>query len=187
MTRRSETVEVEDQVAAEVPIEVEAAPEIIPSAVTPEPEAKKTAVVVVSGMTIPEADIRIVVESRKYSGSSDGQPLTSEVKKSHYPKGADLYVRYDPEVTFPADAAEVLTIGDNVLQHNFWGFTRQVGSVNVGPAHAAFAAANLAYQRGATHIEIIGLDSAEKERLQPFFDRLSTDPVEPAKVAVSLT
>lgn len=169
------------EVAAEEPVEVE----IIDSPVTPEPDARKTAVIVAGGSTIPKAAISIVVQSQRYSTDEEGN-TSVEVKKSHYPAGADVYLRYDPEVQFPKDA-EVLTIGDNVQQGNFWGFTRQRGALNVGPAHPAYAGANLAYQMGATHIEIVGLTEAEKERLQVYFDRLPQDPVEPAQVAVSLT
>lgn len=169
--------------------EVEAVevPETIASPVTPEPVAKKTAVVVMAGASIPAADIKIVVESRKYSGGSDDQPLSVEVKKTHYPAGADFYLRYDPEVQFPKDAPEVLTMGDNVQQMNFRGFTRQVGMLNVGPAHPAFAAANLAYQHGATDITIVGLTDAEKELLRPYLDGLPNEPVDPAQVTVSLS
>lgn len=171
--------------ATEVPEVLDA--ELAPSAaVSPPVEGYKKAVVVAGGSSIPDADLKVVVESRKYSGGVDDVPLTSEPKKSHYPAGADLYIRYDTEVQFPKDAPEILTVGVDVQQHNFWGFTRQLGSVNVGPAHAAYVGANLAYQRGATHIDIVGLTDGEKERLKPFFDRLPTDPVEPAQVVVSL-
>lgn len=176
----------EDQVQASAAPASEAAPEPAPSPLTPEPVDKKTAVIVMGGTTVPAADIRIVVESRKYIDATDDAPASVEVKKSHYPTGADIYLRYDPEVQFPKDA-KVVTMGVDVQQLNFSGFTRQIGLVNVGPAHPAFAAANLAYQEGATDITIVGLTEAEKERLQPFFDGLATHSVDPAQVTVSLT
>lgn len=187
---KTATPEVETHLTAEELARLEAeeapVPEPIVSPVAPEPTEKKKAVIVVAGGSVPSADIKIVVESRKYATDADGV-VTSEVKKSHYPTGADTYVAYDPDVQFPKDAAEVLVVGRDLQQHNFWGFTRQAGSVNVGPAHAAYVAANLAYQRGATDIEIIGLTDGEKALLKPFFDDLPNNPVEPAKVAVSFT
>lgn len=162
-------------------------PEIIDSPVVPEPTVRQKAVVVAGGTNLPDAPIQIVVEGRKFTVDDDGKITGAETKKSHYPTGAQTYLRYDPEVTFPKDAAEVLTMGVDVFQHNFAGFTRQRGHLNVGPAHPAYAAANLAYQRGATDIEIVGLSDHEKERLQPYFDRLATDPAEPAQVTVTFS
>lgn len=158
-----------------------------PSPVTLEPTAKRTAVVLVAGNTLPAADIRIVVEGRKYATDADGRVTGVDLKKSNYPTGADFYLRYDPEVQFPKDA-NVLTMGVDVQQFNFSGFTRQRGLLNVGPAHPAYAAANLAYQEGATHIEIVGLTDAEKEKLQPYFDALGGEIQDPAPtVSVTLT
>lgn len=184
MPRKDETVETEVEVApvAETFEDKTALPPI------EEPVERKKAVIVMKGVDLPSADLRVVVEARTYSGgTSDEDPVKVEVKKSHYPKGADIYFRYDPEVSFPADAAEVVTMGVDVHQGGMAGFTKQPGYLNVGPAHPAYAAANLAYQRGATVIEIVGLTDAEKERLQPYFDGLANHPAEPAQVAVSLT
>lgn len=181
MPRKDETPETEVDVApvAETVEDKLALPPV------EEPTEQKKAVIVMAGTDVPGADIKIVVEARRYSGGGE-EPITVEVKKSHYPKGADIYFRYDPEVSFPADAPEVLTMGVDVRQGGLTGFTRQPGHLNVGPAHPAFAAANLAYQRGATSIEIIGLTDAEKEKLQPYFDGLASHPAEPAQVAVTL-
>lgn len=153
--------------------------------IDPNPPAKK-AVIVAAGMNIPSAALTIVVEARKYSGDgTEESPITVDVKKTGYPAGADYYLRYDEDVNFPKDA-KVITMGVDVQQLNFSGFTRLPGQLNVGPAHPAYAAANLAYQLGATTIEIVGLTDAEKEKLQPYIDGLPTHAVEPAQVAVSL-
>lgn len=181
--------ELEAQAAARGPI-----PEPGPSAVASEPEGRKTAVIVAGGSEVPKADIVIVVEHasltfRDEPAEAGGDPVRvsdRKLKKQGYPAGAQTYLRYDPEVAFPKDAAEVMTMGVDVQQHNFAGFTKQLGLLNVGPAHPAYAAANLAYQRGATHIRIVGLSAYEKERLQPYFDGLATDPAGPAQVAVTL-
>lgn len=171
----------------------EPAPEVAPPALTPLPEGKVTAVVVAGGNQVPKADIVIVVEAatlKKEFAEGDEEKVTPiacerHVKRQGYPTGADVYLRYDPEVKFPADAAEVLTMGENVEQLYMSGFTRVPGHINVGPAHPAYAGANLAFQRGANHIQIVGLTDAEKEQLQPFFDDLSSHPAEPAQVTVS--
>lgn len=148
---------------------------------------KKKAVIVAGGSVVPKADISIVVEARTYGKPDADGAISISVKLDKYPSGADTYLRYDPAVTFPTDAPEILTMGENIQQNNFWGFTMQPGHLNVGPAHPAYAGANLAAQRGAIDIEIIGLTDAEKEKLRPFFDELSTNAVEPAQVTVSLT
>lgn len=164
-----------------------AAPEVVEAAeAAPVAAPKKRAVVVVAGMTVPDADLKIVTEARSYSGGDD-TPLAIKVKQSGYPTGADTYLRYDPEVAFPRSAPEVLTMGVDLAQGGFAGFARQDGVVNVGPAHPAYAAANLAFQRGATEIEIVGLTDAEKEKLRPYFDGLATHAAEPAQVAVSFS
>lgn len=144
-------------------------------------ENVKRAVVVAGGSTLPKADLVIVVEARTVEA---GEVV---VKKDGYPKGADIYLRYEASTKFPAGKAEVFTMGLDLQQLNFGGFTRQEGYVNVGPAHPAFAAANLAYQRGATDIEIVGLSDAEKARLQPYLDALPHDAAAPAQVTVRLT
>lgn len=144
------------------------------------PAAKKKAVVVIGAVkNLPKADIVIVAESR--TPDADGVP---QLVTSGYPSGADLYYRTEEAVKFPAKA-KIVTLGIDALQDGFWGFTPKWGDVCVGPAHPAFAAANLAYQMGATEIEIVGLVDAEKERLKPYFDDLPTNAVAPAQVAVS--
>jgi hypothetical protein len=165
--------------------QAEAAP-VIFADVAPEPQAKLKAVVVAGGNSVPKADYVVVVEAATIKMPTEDTPFERTVKKSHYPTGANVYLRYDPDVKFPADAPEVLTMGRDVEQLYFRGFTRAIGFLNVGPAHPAFAGANLAYQRGATEIEIVGLTDAEKEKLQPYIDDLP-NAAEPALVAVTLT
>lgn len=94
-----------------------------------------------------------------------------ELKLDGYATKADLYYRTDPDVQFGGDAP-VLTLGVNVEQGLFWGFSPEPRWVHVGPAHPAYAAANLAWQRGAKEIEIVGLSDFEKSKLQPYFDAL---------------
>lgn len=165
-------------------------PEPAPSPVAPEPEQKKKAVVVVGSVSpIPSADIVIVVEAATFKrpeGAEKDAPATERhVKKTGYPTGADTYLRYDTEVKFPADAAEVLTMGVDLSQLNFRGFTRQLGMINVGPASPAYAGANLAYQRGATDIRIVGLTDDEVARLKPYVDELPYLTADAAEVSVS--
>lgn len=141
----------------------------------------------------------IVVESHEDPKvDDDGQPVmvrdaetgelvqdSSHLVTSGYAKGADLYIRQSPDVEFPADA-HVLTIGDELDQVGFSGFASKPGYVRVGPASAAYAAANLAWQRGATDIKIVGLSGAQKEQLQPYIDGLPNHPNGPADVKITL-
>lgn len=181
-------------------VAVAPAPEVIAADLqTAEPAKKMKAVVIAGGSTIPKADLVVVVQTQTFKPGKDAKPATETeaaepgepavvtIKKSHYPSGGHVYLRFEDDVQFPADAPEVLTLGKNVEQLYMRGFTRAIGYLNVGPAHPAFAAANLAYQRGATEIEIVGLGDAEKEKLQPWFDELPKTPAEPALVAVSFT
>lgn len=129
----------------------------------------------------------IVVESHEYPEVDDDGNHVKDAPRTltGYAKGADLYVRQSDDVEFPADA-QVVTIGETVQQGGFGGFAKKVGEVHVGPASAAFAAANLAWQRGATDIKIIGLDDRQKAHLQPFIDDLPTHPHGAADVSITL-
>lgn len=139
----------------------------------------RAAVVVGAGVLPNDYDLVIVAEGRVYA--EDG---SSVAVAGGYAKGADLYLAISEGVSFPAKS-KALRVGHDVKQHELWGFTLVTGFVNVGPAHPAYAAANLAYQRGFTAIDIHGLTAGEKERLAPWFDALATHAVEPAQVAVS--
>lgn len=191
----SEVAEVETNISTQ-----EAAP-----APAPQPELVNTeaavvahvgarAIVVVGPGPIPAGyALVLVAEARSYVepvfAEQDGEqvlvsPGSSAAVTDGYPAGAALYFRTDPSVGFP-EGANVKTLGVNVLQNRYDGFTPREGHVNVGPCHPAYAAANLAWQLGATAIDIQGLTDGEKERLKPWFDRLPTHAVEPAQVAVS--
>ena len=100
------------------------------------------------------------------------------VKTSGYPDKGDLYYRTDPAVDFGANGP-VLTMGVDVMQAGFWGFSERPGFVNVGPASPVFAAMNIAWQHGARDIEVRGLTDDQKERLQPFINDLTARVGEP--------
>lgn len=154
------------------------------------PQLHKTKAVVIVGNHRFPSDrsdtLVIVTEERKITMSDDGEAVKDvQLKTSGYPSGADLYYRTDAAVEFPHNA-QVLTLGVDVQQGMLWGFSPDVAWVHVGPASPAYAAANLAWQRGATEIEIIGLDDREKAQLQAFIDRLPTDTVAPSSAKVTL-
>ncbi len=145
-------------------------------------ETAKKALVIVGSHQFDKNDKRmvIVVEQRTVK---DGEVT---LKTDKYPTGADIYFRTVEDVQFPADAKEVLTLGENVFQLHFWGFCPNAPDICVGPASPAYAAANVAAQRGATEIEIVGLSAAEKERLEPFIAALPTDIVAPSTAKIIL-
>lgn len=151
-------------------------------AVTPEEGAPTKAIVIVGSGVLPKGGKQLVIVSEARTPDADGAP---QWKKDGYPEGADIYFRTDVATNFPTSAPEVITLGVDIQQFSFQGFTRALGYVCVGPAHPAYAAANIAYQRGATDIKIVGLSDSEKEHLKKFFDVLPTDPVAPAQVKVS--
>lgn len=166
----------EPKSAAEAAIEAEA--------VQPEAVALTKALVVVGNHKIPKDGKTFVVVVEERKPAADGEERV--VKLDGYPSNADLYYRTDPAVTFPGNAKEVLTLGVDVFQGGLWGFSKRAPFVHVGPAHPAFAGANLAFQRGATEISIVGLTDSEKEHLKTFFDALPADTFAPAQVTVSL-
>lgn len=156
----------------------------LPTAAVSEPrptgKPELGAVVIVGDHPLPkDGRFTIVVEGRVYG---DG---ASKPKTDGYPAGADLYYRTDPAVRFPPKS-NVVTLGVDVRQGHFWGFTLNREYLNVGPAHPAFGGANLAYQHRAKAIEIIGLNDAEKALIQPYIDALPTDVIAPATVPVTL-
>lgn len=146
---------------------------------------------IVAGGAIPAGEKRpvIVVETREAStkemNNGVEQTVPGPIKLNGYPTKAALYLRITPEVEFPADAP-VITIGQEVTQGGFFGFTPQVGYVNVGP-HPAWAGANLAWQKGATDIEIIGLTDEQKAKVQHFVDDLPKRKNFSADVKIRLT
>jgi hypothetical protein len=152
---------------------------------------------VVCGGRIPTDESRkvIVVESRtlpktQIDGTlaldAGGKPVEpGGYKKTGYPTKGDLYYRTEPDVEFP-EGSQVLTLGVDVIQGTFWGFCPDMPVVNVGPCHPAYAAANLAFQRGAEEIEIIGLQADEKAKLLPYFNALAEGGPPPRITEVGL-
>lgn len=167
---------------AAAPAPVPAADVVVAAAPLPELEGEgKKRWLIIAGGKIPPGDTRpvIVVEQRGAptttpAASPEGEPVVTqgEIKLTGYPTKAALYLRVTPEVEFSGDAP-VLTVGQEIKQMGFWGFAPETGKVHVGP-HPAWAAANIAWQKGATDIEIAGLTDDEKARLQPFVDNLPT-------------
>lgn len=156
------------------------------SEAAPPRDGGKKAIIIVGNhkweKPVPRGTIVIVTEGRTYERNAKDEIVGAKVKTDGYPTEADLYFRTEPGVSFPhsVEATRIITLGDNVLQGNFWGFTPNPQFVHVGPAHPAYAAANLAWQRGADKITIVGLEKHEQERLQPYFDGLATDIIAPA-------
>lgn len=153
-----------------------------PGVVATDVGAPKKALIVVGSAVLPKTGKQLVIVAEARTPDADGVP---QHKTSGYPEGADIYFRTDAETGFPTSAAEVITLGVDVQQIGFQGFSPVEGYVCVGPAHPAYAAANIAYQRGATDLKIVGLADSEKQHLKAFFDALPTDPIAPAQVKVS--
>lgn len=157
----------------------------------------KGALIIVGKHPIAKDEKRPIIVVEEWSDptidESGHTPAGEEgrVKADDYPTRGDLYVRTTEDVTFP-DKAPVVMIGgtgpNDVQQLAPWGFSPDPRWVCVGPGHPWFAAANIAWQRGARDIEIVGLTDLQKERLQPFIDDLPVNKIVPAadvKITVS--
>lgn len=145
------------------------------------------AVVVVGTGEIPRGYDFAVVTERRIFERQNGKPTKVFLETKDYAPGADLYYRTDNLVHFPKES-RVLTLGEDLVQHRTAGFSRGEGEVNVGPAHPAFSAANLAWRFSkATVIDIVGLSVEEQAALKPWFDELPNHPVDPASVVVSFS
>lgn len=142
------------------------------------PDWTKGAVIIAggAGVTLAKTDKRVVIVVESYGDPKEGEQ--AERKVTGYPKG-DVYLRFDEETVFP-DNAPALTIGADFRQGGFWGFSPSELFLNTGPSHPAYAAANLAWLRGATDIEIHGLTKFQKERMEPFLKDLKDRAKEPA-------
>lgn len=153
----------------------------VPAAPAPAPSKWAKALVVAGGGSIPTGEKRgvVVCEVRADDGS-DAQGI-------RYPQGGDLYLRITPSTDFGAKSAGALTLGDNLEQGFPQGFSTTAGVVHIGPAHPAYAAANLAALQGATEVEIQGLSAFWKARLQPWFDSLPKVPRGASTVTIKLT
>lgn len=139
---------------------------------------KKTLVVASGRIPTNETRAVIIVEDRGVDAEGN-----QTLKTEGYPTKGDLYYRTVEDVNFP-DKADVITLTKDVFQGLLWGFSPSPRYVNVGPASPVYAAANIAWQRGAEEIEIIGLSDAQKAHLKPWFDRLPKDPIAPADVKI---
>jgi hypothetical protein len=118
------------------------------------------------------------------AGPIGPQPATPPAPDAAAPlvipaEAPDLYYRTDETVEFPAKAT-VVTLGVDVIQGLIWGFSPDPRWAHVGPGSPAYAAANIAYTRGARKIEISGLSDFYKGRLQPFIDEVTTHHQAPA-------
>lgn len=144
----------------------------------PAEDSWKRALIVAGGRVPSNVGKRkvVVVEQRGApQRGADGEIVgPGELKTTGYPRGGDLYFRIDSSVEFPADA-EVLTLNENVRNKGGGGFSAR--GVKVGPTSPAYAGANLAWQRGATDIEISGLSKDEQEALAPWFTSKIPDGV----------
>lgn len=161
-------------------IMVDAAPQTAPEAPAPVPAAPVkdwTRALVVAGGAIPKGESRptVVTEVRDDDGS---------LVKQTYPTGADVYLRFDPDADLNP---KQITMGVQAEQGMLGGFSSVERILHVGPAHPAYAGANLAFINGASEIEVTGLSPLWKERLQPWFDGIATDPRFPATVKITLT
>lgn len=154
------------------------------------PWAKNGALVVAGApQRMPNKDGRMVIVAENRLQVSDKQrekgELATDDEKATYPKGADAYIGYatvadtdgaEARRVFPdAGDAEVLLIGDNVKQFSHGGLARKRGALSVGPAHPVYAAVNLAWQRGARDVKVVGLRDDEKAKLRPWFDEISPE------------
>lgn len=165
------------QVAPEVAAPAVPAPEVL---VAPVEKSWAEVVVLCNGKIGPkEGRPVIVVESR----GDDGVLLQGRI----YPPEGDIYYRTEPTIDFGVDPSKtVLTLGYDLGQYGTKGFSKFPGGVNVGPASPPYGAANLAFQRGAMTIDIVGLSQAQKDHLSPWIAELTQDPSLPAGLKVNL-
>lgn len=131
----------------------------------------------------------IVAENRLPVPAKDvPADFSSEDTKATYPKGGDVYYGYarvvDPEAPdaetnriFGDSAvdAEVVLMGDTVRQFSHEGLSRKAGSLSVGPGHPVYGAVNIAWQRGARDVKVVGLREDEIKTLRPWFDQIAPE------------
>ncbi|AKU43437.1 hypothetical protein CPT_Sansa33 [Caulobacter phage Sansa] len=97
-----------------------------------------------------------------------------DADKATYPKSGDAYLGYaGGEEPFSSEiTAPVFLLGGNVRQKGFRGLSKISGYLCVGPSHPAFAAVNLAWQKGARDVKVVGLTDAEAAHLRPWFEEI---------------
>lgn len=141
-------------------------PAAAPAAAPAEP-AGVTALIVCDGK-VPAGDKRLIVVAEVRG--DDGSPVVVT-----YDAGGAYYVRTTETLDMGCPPERLMTLGQNLQQFAFSGFSPSMEAVNVGPAHPAYAAANFAYNLGAKTIEVHGLSDAWKARFKPFLDKISPD------------
>lgn len=131
----------------------------------------------------------IVAENRLQVPEKDvPADFTSQDDKATYPKGGDVYYGYarvvDPNAPDAeanrifgdsAAEAEVVLMGDTVRQFSHEGLSRKPGSLSVGPGHPVYGAVNIAWQRGARDVKVVGLRDDEIKALRPWFDQIAPE------------
>lgn len=132
---------------------------------TTETKAKSWAAVLVNAgaKAIPAAGRPVIVVETLHEADKAGVRAS---KTTGYPKDGDVYLRANPDLDFGV-AAETLTLGVDVRTKGAGGFA--VRGLSNGPGIPAYAAANLAWQRGAKDITIAGLSKADQDALAPWF------------------
>lgn len=155
--------------------------EILPPAPAPDPDAEKNwkKVLIVASGSVPSNEKRPVIIAEERTDEGEHADRT-------YQKGADLYVGIEDSATFP-EGVKMERVGREVAQGGFGGLSRIASELHVGPCHPVYAAINSAYLRGAEEVEVKGLSSHWKERLQPWIDGILEDSFAPAEIKVTLT
>lgn len=98
---------------------------------------------------------------------------TPPLRHVTYPEGADVYLRLGREADFGKNEP-VVTVGVDFEQGGFEGLSDRHNILHVGPASPIYAAVDFAItKKGATKIEILYAREIDKERLKPYFDKIT--------------
>lgn len=117
----------------------------------------------------------IVVQTRTRPAVAEGEAPSDAFVPRAYAVG-DVYLRFDPRIDFgDVGEAEVLEMGTSLPQNGFGGLSTIPGEVCVGPAHPAYAAMDLAKQRGAAWVTFDSLDEGERQKLTPWLVQVKAE------------
>lgn len=128
----------------------------------------------------PHKGERIIVAERRTQPDENGAGGGLFDEKAAYSKNADAYVGHlefdaddKPRNPFADASGPVFLLGGNVKQFGLGGVSRQHGFLSVGPGSSVVAAVNLALQKGAKEVRVVGLSDHDRAVVGPWLDKIA--------------
>lgn len=156
-------------------------PGVLPELEGDEGDWAKVIILAGGGKSLPTKNgAKVIVAETRTQPGEDGTGAGQYDAEASYPKNADAYVGHfgfdaenKPNGLFADIDGPKFIIGDNVKQFGIGGVSRQPGFLSVGNGSSIVAAANLALQKGAKEVTVVGMTDHDKATTGRFLDRIA--------------